>query len=209
MQTIDFIKSFLFYGLLVGLFLPNSLKAEIKSDEPTTPEEYTILEKIIENGDTIYLVYLREVYVFPKLKFKNKKEEKFYWKTVRDVKKVLPYARIASDEITKLNKELFALPNDKARKKHIKKVQKRLFDSYEKELRSLTINQGKMLMKLIDREQGINTYDIIKSYKGQFTAVFWNTIAHLFGSELDSDYGDSDKDKIVERVIILVENGQL
>ncbi|PIF01725.1 MAG: hypothetical protein CR965_01505 [Paludibacter sp.] len=208
MKIIDFVKSFLFCGLLIGLFLPN-LYGQTKNQHPTTPKKQTILEKIIENGDTIYLAYLREVYVFPKLKFKNKKQEKFYWRTVRDVKKALPYARIASAELTKLNKELFLLPNDKERKKYITKVQKRLLSRYKKELMGLTVNQGRMLMKLVDREQGVNAYDIIKSYKGQFSATFWNTIAHLFGSDLKSEYDGSDKDKIIERVIILVENGQL
>lgn len=172
-------------------------------------ESYVLMEKVIEDGETIYLKTLRTVYVYPPLVFKNKRQEKFYWRTVRDVKKALPYARLASMEINKLNKELFLLPNDVARKKHISQFQKRIFREYEKPLRKLTINQGKMLVKLIDREHDMNTFDLIKAYKGSMPAVFWNTIARFFGSDLKAEYDATDKDRIVERVVTLVDAGQL
>ena len=141
--------------------------------------------------------------------FTSKNQEKFYWRTVRDVKKALPYARLASREIDKLNRELFALPDDASRKKHINDFQKRIFRQYEKPLRNLTVNQGKMLIKLIDREHNINTFDLIKAYKGGVPAVFWNTVAKFFGSDLRAEYDGKDKDRIVERVITLVDAGQL
>lgn len=170
---------------------------------------YALMEKVIENGETIYLEYLRELWVFPPMVFSSKNQEKFYWRTVRDVKKALPYARLATMEINKLNLELFAMSDDAARKKHVNDFQKRIFKQYEKPLRNLTVNQGKMLIKLIDREHDMNTYDLIKAYKGGVPAVFWNTIAKFFGSDLRAEYDGKDKDRIVERVIILVDAGQL
>lgn len=175
----------------------------------TRPSAFAMMEMVIENGDTIFLENLRVLYVYPPLVFKSGRQEKFYWRTVRDVKKALPYARLASIEITKLNRELYYMPNDAARRKHINEFQARIFRQYEKPLRNLTINQGKMLIKLIDREHDLNTYDIIKSYKGSMPAFFWNTIARFFGSDLKNEYDASDKDRIVERVVTLVDAGLL
>lgn len=198
--------------LLLMLVLCVNIHAQILEDMPVPgarATSYALMEKVIENGDTIFVEYLRELYVYPPLVFKSKKQEQFYWRTVRDVKKALPYARLASMEINKLNRELFELPNDAARKKHINAFQKRIFNQYEKPLRKLTVNQGKMLIKLIDREHDMNTYELIKAYKGGVPAVFWNTVAKFFGSDLRSEYDESDKDRIVERVITLVDSGQL
>lgn len=110
-----------------------------------------MMEMVVEQGDTIYLDNLRVLYVYPPLVFKSGRQEKVYWRTVRDVKKALPYARLATIEIMNLNRELYYMPNDAARKKHISDFQSRIFRQYEKPLRNLTINQGKMLIKLIDR----------------------------------------------------------
>ncbi len=196
--------------LFISLLLFFPVKGQDKQNQLILSDSIGIeIEKVIEDSDTLFLIYLHEIYVFPKLKFKNKQQEKLYWKTVRDVKKVLPYARIASKEITNINKILFTLPNDKARKKRIKIEQKRLFKMYEKKLKRLTVNQGRMLMRLIEKEQEANTYELISLYKNEFYAMFWNTIAHFFGSDLKSNHKNSENDKIVERVIILVENGQL
>lgn len=116
----------------------------------TRPTSYVLMEKIVENGDTIFLDQLRELFVYPPIIFKSKKQETFYWRTVRDVKKALPYARLASVEIDQLNRELLQLGSNSDRKKHIGEFQKRIFRQHEKSLRNLTVNQGRMLIKLID-----------------------------------------------------------
>ena len=201
--------------IIVLFFLPffgAKSVSQVPEDLPvpgTRATSYALMEKVIENGEIIYLEFLRELFVYPPLVFSSRNQEKFYWRTVRDVKKALPYARLASREIDKLNRELFALPDDASRKKHINDFQKRIFRQYEKPLRNLTVNQGKMLIKLIDREHNINTFDLIKAYKGGVPAVFWNTVAKFFGSDLRAEYDGKDKDRIVERVITLVDAGQL
>ena len=201
------------FGLFLTLLLPFSgIYAQISVDMTvpgTRPTSYAMMEMVIENGDTIYLDNLRELFVYPPLVFRSSRQEKFYWRTVRDVKKALPYARLATLEINRLNRELFLMSDDAARKRHINEFQKRIFKQYEKPLRNMTVNQGKMLIKLIDREHDINTYEIIKSYKGNMPAFFWNTIALFFGSDLKSEYDASDKDRIVERVVTMVDAGQL
>ncbi len=202
------IKTFYLFCLLLVSVLAFP-RQEIPLMPYTRPTSYVLMEKIVENGDTIFLDQLRELFVYPPIIFKSKKQETFYWRTVRDVKKALPYARLASVEIDQLNRELLQLGSNSDRKKHIGEFQKRIFRQHEKSLRNLTVNQGRMLIKLIDREHGINTFDLIKAYKGGFSAVFWNTIAKFFGSDLRSEYDGNDKDKIVERVITLVDAGQL
>lgn len=185
----------------------------IYAQDETVPKQRfsysAMMERIISNGDTLFVDYIREVYIYPPMVFTSKNQEKFYWRTVRDVKKALPYARMVSHEITYVNSELMKLPGDRERKQYISQYKKEAFRKYEKDLRKLTVNQGKMLMKLIDREYEVNTYDLVKGYLGTVPAFFWNSVASLFGSTLKQDYDGKDKDRIVERVVTLVDAGQL
>ncbi|MDR1680113.1 MAG: DUF4294 domain-containing protein [Prevotellaceae bacterium] len=160
-------------------------------------------------GDTIYQGNLRTMYVFPEMKFKSASQEKFYWKTVRDVKKTLPLARIVSRTLNQANSDLEKIPDKKERKKYLKNLEKEVKQKYEQQVRDLTFGQGKILIKLIDRETNMTSYELIKLYRGPIAAAFWQGIARLFGANLKDEYDGTDKDKIVERVIILVENGQL
>lgn len=194
---------------LITVFYINSYAQQPLPAPENLPSSYAVMERQIENGDTIFIGYIRDVYIYPPMVFTSKNQEKFYWRTVRDVKRALPFARMVSSEITQVNAELFKLPNDRERKKYISQYKKEAFRKYEKDLRKLTVNQGKMLMKLIDREYGINTYELVKDYMGAIPAFFWNSIAGLFGSSLKQDYDGNDKDRIVERVVTLVDAGQL
>lgn len=162
------------------------------------------------NGnDTIYLAYLRDVWVFPTYKFVNKKQEKFFWKTVSDVKRTLPYAKLIAVELNKANQKLAQIYNNKEKKQYMADLEKSAFKKYEKDLKKMSISQGRILMKLIDRECNKTTYDLIKAYKGNVSAFLWQGIAKVFGSDLKSEYDSKGNDKIIERVIVLVENGQI
>ncbi|MDR2839851.1 MAG: DUF4294 domain-containing protein [Paludibacter sp.] len=164
----------------------------------------------VDGGDTLYLASLHEVYIYPRnLLYKNEKEEKFFWKTVRDVKRTLPYAHLVASELEKVNATLENLQDKKAQKKFINQYQKEVFEKYEADLRRMTVSQGKMLIKLVDRQCDRSTFELIKLYKGGFTAFFWQGIAGIFGANLKSQYDASDTDKVVERIILLVEAGQL
>jgi hypothetical protein len=163
----------------------------------------------IENNDTVYHANLHPLYVFPPLKFKNKKQEEFYWKTVRDVKKTLPYAKLVGKTLNEANADLAKIDKESDKKKYLKELEKTIKKKYEPEIRKLTFSQGKMLIRLIDREANMTSYELIKMYRGNITAFFWQGIAKLFGANLKEEYDGKDKDKIIERVIILVEAGQL
>lgn len=184
------------------LSLPCVLRAE--------EEEGIKLRVQIEGGDTIFLATIREINVFPPMKFKNKREERFYWKTVRDVKRTLPYAkRIASEQLN-ANRHLATLPDDKARKDYLNEFEKDLFRRYEGDLRKMTFSQGKMLIKLIDRECDQTSYDLIRIYRGKFSAFFWQGFAKIFGADLKAEYNTTrDEDRIIERIITLIEAGMI
>ena len=163
----------------------------------------------ISNTDTFYLARMADVYVYPPMVFKNKQQERFYWKTVRDVKKTLPFAKELALEMQVADQQLALLADDKARRKWWRQYEKYLFRKYEDDLRHMTASQGQMLMKLMDRESDRTSYDIIKHYRGKVSANFWQFVAKLFKNDLKEEYDASDKDRIVERVINLVEAGQL
>ena len=163
----------------------------------------------VNQNDTFYLARMQDVWVYPKMVFKNKKQERFYWKTVRDVKKTLPFAKELAKEMQVADHQLALLPDEKARRKWWKQHEKYLFQKYENDFRHMTASQGQMLMKLMDRESDRTSYDIIKHYRGKASANFWQFVAKLFKNDLKEEYDANDKDRIVERVINLVEAGQL
>ncbi len=162
----------------------------------------------VNDGDTLYIKTLRTVYVYPPMRFKNKKQEKFYWRTVRDVKKTLPIAKILTQEMVRTH-DIMSKMSRREQRKFWKQYEKNLYAQYEDQFRGMTASQGQMLMKLIDRECGHTSYDVIKFYKGGFVASFWQTVAKMVGNDLKEEYDGSDKDKITERIITLVEAGQL
>ncbi len=162
----------------------------------------------VVNGDTLYLKHLRDVYVFPPMRFKNKRQERFYWRTVRDVKKTLPIAKILHQEMIRTD-EVMSHMTRREQRKFWKQYERLLYDQYEDQFRHMTARQGQMLMKLVDRECGRTSFTVIEFYKGKFVANCFQALAKMFGNDLKAEYDASDKDKITERIIILVEAGQL
>ena len=163
----------------------------------------------VQGGDTLYMAWLHEVWVYPPMRFKNKRQEKFYWKTVRDVKKCLPYAKMITKDMAYADEQLAQLPDHKSRKKWWRSYERYLFKKYEKDFRGMYASQGMMLMKLMDRETDRTSYELIKQYRGKASANFWQFVAKLFRNDLKEEYDATDKDRITERVINLVEAGQL
>lgn len=174
----------------------------------TLPGDST-LACLITSGDTMYLAFMNDVYVYPKLVFKNKSQERFYWKTVRDVKKTLPFAKLITEDMKVADAELVKLETKKDRKRWWRQYERYLFKKYETEFRNMTASQGQMLMKLMDRESDRTSYELIKQYRGKASADFWQFVAKLFRNDLKEGYDGTDKDQIIERVINLVEAGQL
>ncbi len=189
------------------LFILSILAASISLPAAAALRDSVAL--VVQGNDTFFLAFLHDVYVYPPLVFKNKKQEKFYWKTVRDVKKTLPYAKMITKDMAYADAELAKLTTDKERRKWWRQYEKHLYRKYETAFRNMYASQGRMLMKLMDRESDRTSYELIKQYRGKAAADFWQFVAKLFKNDLKEGYDGADKDRIIERVITLVEAGQL
>ncbi|MBM6964848.1 DUF4294 domain-containing protein [Phocaeicola plebeius] len=163
----------------------------------------------VYEGDTIPCITLRNIYVYPKLKFKNKRQERYYYKLVRDVKKTLPLAKEIKRAVIETYEYMETLPNQKAKEQHMKMVEKGLKEQYTARMKKLTFSQGKLLIKLVNRECNQSSYQLVKAFMGPFKAGFYQAFAALFGASLKKEYHPEDDDKMVERIVTLVENGQL
>lgn len=167
--------------------------------------------KVDAEGDTVLVLALREITVFPPLRFKNKKEEEFYWRTVRDVRRTLPYAKLIAETLIETYEYIETFPTVKEREKYLKQMEKALFKQYKPVLRKFSRRQAKVLVKLIQRETNQSSYDIVKAFLGSFRATFWQGFGKMFGVSLKSEFRpatDRD-DAILDRVATAVEQGTL
>ena len=198
-------KKTLYIALVLFLVFAMRTKAQTHSG---TASMYKV-PVCVYNGDTIPHITLRTIYVYPELHFKNKRQRKYYNKLVRDVKKTLPLAKEVNRAVIETYEYLMTLPDEKARERHIKKVEKGLKEQYTPRIKKLTFSQGKLLIKLVNRECNQSSYQLVKAFMGPFKAGFYQTFAALFGASLKKEYHPEDEDKLTERVVVLVENGQL
>ncbi len=164
--------------------------------------------KVIE-GDTVLHVFLRQITIKPPYKFKSRRERRRYSRLVRYVKKVYPYSQIIKVKLYEIHSALDTIETERKKKAYIKQKEAELKDEFEGQLRRLTFTQGRILIKLVDRETGATTYAVIKELKGSMSAFFWQSVARLFGSNLKSEYDAAGDDKMIEDIIIRIENGQL
>lgn len=185
-------------------------------DEPTLKDARIPLVRgryhfVSDEGDTAIMVVLNNITYFPPLKFKNKKQEQFYWRTVRDVKRTLPYAKMIAETILETYEYMETLPSQEERQRHLQQMEKEVFNQYKPQLKKFTKSQGKMLVKLITRETNQSSYSILKAFLGTFRAGFWQTFGRFFGVNLKSDFrpDKNEEDAIIERVCVLVEQGML
>lgn len=167
--------------------------------------------EVTPQGDTVLVLVLNDITVFPPLKFKNKKQEQFYWRTVRDVKRTLPYAKLICETLVETYEYIETFPTQKEREKYLKEMEGAVFEQYKPVLKRFTKSQARMLVKLIQRETNQSGYDILKAFLGSFRATFWQGFGRLFGVNLKGDYrpDKNSDDAIIERVATLIEQGQL
>lgn len=162
------------------------------------------------NGDTIIVATLNEIFIGkPRPQFEHKWEEKKYWKLVYNLKKVYPYAKLAKLKLDEMNSHFLTLKSEREKKQYTKKVEEEIKAQFEDQLKSLTITQGKLLIKLIYRETGNTSYDLVKELRGGISAMFWQTLARLFGSNLKTKYDPQGEDRLMEDIMIEIENGRI
>lgn len=194
--------------LYIALFLSFIVVIASHAQQSTTTKGY-LVSACIYQGDTIPFIQLPTVYVFKPLKFKNEKERREYSRLVRNVKKTLPLARAINRAVIETYEYLETLPDKKAKEKHLKLVEKGLKEQYTPIMKKLTFAQGKLLIKLVNRETNSSSYELVKAFMGSFKAGFYQTFAAIFGASLKKEYHPEGEDKLTERVVLLVENGQI
>lgn len=167
--------------------------------------------KIDEAGDTVPVFNLRGITVFKKWTFKNKKEEDFYWRTVRDVRLTLPYAKLIAETLIETYEYIETFPTQKEREKYLKQMESSLFEQYKPVLKRFSRRQAKVLIKLIERETHQTSYEIVRAFLGGFRATFWQGFGKLFGVSLKTRFRpEKDReDAILERVACAIEEGRL
>ena len=173
-------------------------------------QRYRYKKPEIENGDTIWC-YTWEpgVWIYAPIKFKSEKQRREFNKLVYNVKKVLPIAQRVNGMIGETYEILEMLPDKKSKQQHIANVERDIKQQYTPEMKKLTYSQGKLLIKLVDRECNQNSYEIVKAFFGPTKAAFYQVFAWTFRASLKKEYQPEDDDKLIERVVLLVENGQL
>ncbi len=155
------------------------------------------------------VILMKQVYVAPQPTFKNKAEERRYNRLVRNFKRVYPYAKLMASTMEDVEKNLANISGKRDKRKYIRKREKEFRRVYEKELRGLTMSQGLLLVKLLDRETGSTSFDIIKEFRGGLLAGTFQGIARLFGNDLKAKYDPKGEDKNIEFLVLQYENGQL
>lgn len=202
--------------ILLSVLLLSSLAASARYvwgfapvQTKTGPNGETLVLCTIHNGDTIPLYKMENVWIYPKRKFKNKSQKKHYWRMVRDVKAALPVVRYIEDVMRQTNDTLMSMPSKKQRDKYMAHFEKRIYKQNYDAMSKLTLRQGMLVMRLLDRDIDQTSYEIIKAYRGRFRAGFYQMFAKLCGADLKVKFGDGKEDGVYEEIIHLVESGQL
>lgn len=188
------------------LFAANFLSAQTFQSGDST---ISVMRAIIVGNDTILVSDIPEVEIYPRRKFKNRFQYYRYRTLIRNVKAAYPYAKIAGEKLIELDERLANMSSERQQKAFIKSAEKELRDEFEDKLIHLTVSQGRILIKLIDREMGQTTFLVLTDLKGKFKAIFWQGVARLFGSNLKSEYDPKGKDAMIEEIIMMIEAGRL
>ena len=183
---------------------PDSLDFDSPTFVPTVK-----VGKVLEGGDSIQYMEMNNVYVFPPVAFESKRQAGAYMRLVKNVKKVLPIAKEANRIMMETAEYLETLPTKEAKEEHMKRVEKSIMKEYKPRMKKLTYSQGKLLIKLIYRESHSSSYELIQAFLGPFRAGFYQAFAWAFGASLKKQYDAEGVDRLTERVVLLVEAGQL
>lgn len=163
------------------------------------------------SGDSLCMIVLNPIVCIPAEKFKDKKAEEFYWRTVRDVRRTLPYAKLIGNTLMETYEYLETFETSKEKEAYMKEFEGALFKQYKPVMRTFTRSQGKMMMKLINRETNQSSFSIIKAFLGTFRAGFWYGFGRICGVNMKVDYSPDNKpdDAMIERICIRLEQGLL
>jgi len=179
---------------------------DLAAQEPQQ-DNSVVTRAVVEGSDTLPIIELPEVMVYERRDFEYLYLKRRYRRMIRNIKKAYPYAQIAGVKLKELDDHLATLDNEKEQKAYINQAEKEIMDQFEKQVKRLTVTQGIILVKLIDRETGRTSYQVIKELKGGFTAFFWQGIARIFGNNLKTEYDPENQDKVMEDIVLGIEAG--
>ena len=199
-------KRLLFF---IVLFVLIDIEVYSQSKENTTSINGYMVPVCVYQGDTIPSLRMPVLYVFKPLNLNSKKKRQQYTRLVRNVKRTLPIAKEVNRAIIETYEYLQTLPDDKAREKHLSQVEKSIKEQYTPVMKKLTFSQGKLLIKLVNRETDSSSYELVKAFLGPFKAGFYQAFAALFGASLKKEYHPEDEDAMTEQIVLMVESGQL
>ena len=198
--------------LAVLLFVLVSAIGEAQAqvmDDPSFVPMVKVGKTLMPDGDSIQYMEMAAVYVFPEPTFKSRRQQEAYNRLVRNVKKVLPLAKQARLMLIETSEYLETLPTKAERDAHIKLVEAAIVKEYKPKMKKLTFSQGKLLIKLIDRECNSTAYETMQAFIGPFRSGLWQAFAWAFGASLKKGYDPEGVDRLTERVVVMVEAGQL
>lgn len=181
----------------------------IRQLNDTLPGNYYKLHTIERNGIILPEINIKEVTIIGRPSTARKFPFYRYQRLIYNLKKVYPYALVVRARLGAINEELEKIPNERDRKKYLRQTEKDIFGEYEDDVRDMTITQGRLLIKLIDRETRVTSYDLIRQYRGSISAAFWQGIARIFGTNLKAEYDPYGEDAIIEIVLNELESGNL
>jgi hypothetical protein len=187
-------------GLLLGL------AGTVQAQSPGFPVPMELPAYIDEDGDTVPVAFLPHVEVRDRRIFRSAAERKRFDRLYWNVVKVYPLAKAAGRQLNELEAELNAIPESKHRA-HCRKLESSLKKQYKKQLTELTVTQGRILIKLVDRETARTSYSIVREFRGSFQAFMWQGLALMFGSNLKSTY-ELQEDRDIELILMMVEGNQ-
>lgn len=195
--------------ILFLAFFFSFIAVHLNAQEQTTTINGYLVPACIYEGDTIASLHMPTLYCFKPLIFKNKKQQQEYNRLVRSVKKTLPIAKEVNRAIIETYEFIQTLPDEKTRQKHLQAVEKSVKEQYTPRMKKLTLSQGKLLIKLVNRETDSSSYDLVKAFLGPFKAGFYQAFAAIFGASLKKEYHPNEEDALVEQIVLLVESGQI
>ncbi len=211
MRCCRIIFAFWFLFIAVGGFAQEHINPEDRVVDLNSPTFVPMVHigKAKVGSDSIQYVRTNKIYIFPPMEFKNDKQRQAYNRLVANIKKVLPLAKECNQIILETGAYLQTIPTKKERDAHMKAVEKGLKEEYTPRIKKLTYSQGKLLIKLIDRETHSTGYELIQAFLGPVRAGFYQAFAWVFGASLKKRYDPKGADRLVERIVLQVEAGQL
>ncbi len=132
-----------------------------------------------------------------------------YYRLVHNVKRAYPYAYLAGVKLREYEDQLAAMDSEADRRKAIRKIETEIREQFEEDLKRLTRTQGLILIKLVDRETSQTSYDLLRDFRGMVSAVFWQSLARLFGYNLKTRYDPQGEDHLIEQIVIMIEAGAI